>query len=154
MPDIFLKFDPEIEGGSDSFKFAKYIEIQSFAWGVANPPFDGKADLPAVQQAVSLVAPIDRQSPRLFEACAAGTPFASAELSLASDDDQVFYKVLLGDVFISSYQVSGADGAAAPLESFALNYTRIENEFRAQRPDGTLEPPIRGTWDFGTAKKF
>jgi type VI secretion system secreted protein Hcp len=154
MPDIFLKFDPAIDGGSQNFKFAKQIEVQSFTWGVANPPSDGKTDLPAVQQAVNLVSPVDRQTPKLFEACAKGTHFATAELSVVSDGEgaQVFYKLLVSDVVITSYQAAGTDGLTPLTESYSLFYRKLENEFRAQRPDGTLEPPIVGTFDFGVPK--
>lgn len=155
MPDIFLKFDPAIDGGSDNFKFAKYIEVQSFSWGVANPAFDGKTDLPAVQQVVNLVSTIDRQSPKLFEACAKGSLFATAELSVVSDgeDAQVFYKVLVSDLVITSYQASGSDGLAPLNESYSLHFRKLENQFRPQRPDGGLEPAIIGTFDFGTPPK-
>jgi type VI secretion system secreted protein Hcp len=155
MPDIFLKFDPEIQGGSDSFKFAKYIEILSFSWGLSNPPFDGKGDLPAVQQTVNLSGAVDRQSPRLFEACAQGKPFETAELSVVSEggEQQVFYKLLVSDVVISSYQVGGSEAAIGITESYALSFREVRNEFSPQRPDGTLEPPIVGSFDFGEPKK-
>jgi len=154
MPDIFLKFDPAIEGGSQNFKFAKQIEVQSFSWGVANPPSDGKTDLPAGQQAISLVSTVDRQSPRLFEACAKGSPFVTAELSVVSDGEeaQVFYKVIVSDVVITSYQAAGSDGLNRPNESYSLFYRKLENQFRAQRPDGSLDAPIVGTFDFGAPK--
>jgi type VI secretion system secreted protein Hcp len=155
MPDIFLKFDPEIQGGSDNFKFAKYIVIESFSWGVGNPPFDGKSDLPAVQQTLNLVGPVDRQSPKLFEASAKGTLFTSAELDVVStgESQQVFYKVVVSDVLISSYQVGGASGAVGLTEQYALSFRTLENKFFPQRPDGTLEPAITGIFDFGAPIK-
>jgi len=155
MPDLFLKFDPAIEGGSDNAKFAKQIEIESFSWGLSNPPFDGKVDLPAVQQELSLVGSVDRQSPKLFEACAKGSPFTTAELSAVSDgeDAQVFYKVVISDVVITSYQVSGSDGPGTPSESYSLTFRKLANEFRAQRPDGSLEAPIAAEFDFGAQRK-
>jgi type VI secretion system secreted protein Hcp len=153
MPDIFLKFDPAIDGGSQNFKFAKQIVVESFSWGVVNPPSDGKTDPPPVQQALNLVSTVDRQSPRLFEACAKGSPFLTAELSVVSDGEeaQVFYKLLVSDVLITSYQAAGSE-LNRPNESYSLSYRKVVNEFKAQKPDGTFEPPIVGTYDFGTAK--
>jgi type VI protein secretion system component Hcp len=155
MPDIFLKFDPEIQGGSDNFKFAKYIVIESFSWGVSNAPFDGKDDLPAVQQTLNLVGPVDRQSPKLFEASAQGKPFEAAELSVVSEggDQQLFYKVVVSGVLISSYQVGGASSTVGLTEQYALSFRTLENKFFPQRPDGTLEPAITGIFDFGAPIK-
>lgn len=155
MPNIFLKFDPAIEGGSQDVKFAKQIEVQSFTWGVANPPSDGKTDPPAVQQAISLVSSVDRQSPKLFEACAKGSPFVTAELSVVSDGAEalLFYKVIFSDVVITSYQAAGTDGLTGLSESYSLFFRKLENQFRAQRPDGSLDAPIVGTFDFGVPTK-
>ena len=155
MPNIFLKFDPTIDGGSQNVKFIKFIEIQSFSWGLANPPPDGKTDPPAGQQAISLVSTVDRQSPRLFEACAKGSPFVTAELSVVSDGEeaQVFYKVIVSDVVITSYQAAGSDGPSRPNESYSLFFRKLENQFRAQKPDGSLDAPIVGTFDFGVPTK-
>jgi type VI secretion system secreted protein Hcp len=155
MPDIFLKFDPAIDGGSQNVKFLKWIEIESFTWGLDNVPSDGKVDPPAVPQQVSLVGRVDRQSPKLFEACAKGTPFASAELVLVSDgqDAQPYYKAVFKDALITSYQVSGVESLPGPSENYTLTFQQIENEFSAQREDGSLEPPITGAYDFGSPRK-
>jgi type VI secretion system secreted protein Hcp len=157
MPDIFLKFDPDtIQGGSENAKYLKWIEIESFSWGVANPPADDKSDSPAVQQELHLTSRVDRQSPRLFEETAKGTLFRSAELDVVSDggEQQVFYKVLVGDVLISSYQVGGTESSATGLmEQYALSFNTLRNEFFPQRPDGSLEEPIVGSFDFGDPTK-
>jgi type VI secretion system secreted protein Hcp len=157
MPDIFLKFDPDtIQGGSENIKYLKWIEIESFSWGVANPPADDKSDLPAVQQELHLTSRVDRQSPKLFEATAKGTRFTAAQLDVVSDGDQqhVFYKVLAGDVLISSYQVGGTEaGTTGLMEQYALSFRTLRNEFIPQRPDGGLEPPIVGSFDFGDPTK-
>lgn len=156
MPDIFLKLDPLVEGGSRHSKFAKQIEVESFSWGVSNPPFDGKTDLPAVQQDLNVMAVVDRQSPKLFEACAKGTHFNTAELSVVEEGEnqQLFYKVVLSEVVLTSYQVSSSARAGDPMESFSLSFRKLTNEFRAQKEDGSLEPPIVGTFDFGGQGKL
>lgn len=157
MPDIFLKFDPDtIQGGSENAKYLKWIQIESFSWGVANAPADAKSDLPAVQQDLHLTSRVDRQSPKLFEATAKGTRFTSARLDVVSDgvEQHVFYKVLAGDVLISSYQVGGTEASSTGLmEQYALSFNTLRNEFIPQRPDGSLEPPIVGIFDFGDPTK-
>jgi type VI secretion system secreted protein Hcp len=155
MPDVFLKLDPQIDGGSQHSKFAKQIEVESFSWGVSNPPFDGKTDLPAVQSDLNLMAYVDRQSPKLFEACAKGSRFESATLSIIKSgaDQQLFYKVVLTDVLLTSYQVSGSAAADNPMESFGLSFRTLTNEFSPQNEDGSLAPPIKTTFDFGAQGK-
>jgi type VI protein secretion system component Hcp len=137
-------------------KYLKWIQIESFSWGVANPLPENKSDLPAVQQELHLTGRVDRQSPKLFEATATGALFTSAELYVVSDGEQqqVFYKVLAGDVLITSYQVGGTEAAATGLmEQYALWFGGLRNEFIPQRPDGSLDEPIVGTYDFGAPMK-
>jgi type VI secretion system secreted protein Hcp len=154
MPNIFLKFDPAIDGGSRDDKFSKWIVIQSFSWGVTNPPPDAKGDLPSAPESLNLSGVVDRQSPRLFEAAAKGTLFTSAELDVASEgaDEQVFYKVRISDVFITSYQVGGAESGPGLNEQYAISYRKLENEFRPQNEDGSLGAPITGSFDWPSKK--
>ena len=34
----------------------------------------------------------------------------------------------------------------------AFNFAQIEFEYRAQKPDGTLDTPVHGGWDVKTGK--
>ena len=49
------------------------------------------------------------------------------------------------NVTVVSFQLSGSDGSALPTESVSLHFESMQGEYRRQKPDGTLEPPI--TWD-------
>ena len=61
-------------------------------------------------------------------------------------------KVTLSDVIISSYQTTGMSGGA-PLESFKLNFAKIEYEYTPQKPDGSLDAPVKAGYDLALAKK-
>jgi type VI protein secretion system component Hcp len=148
--DIFLKFDPAIEGGSMHSKFQKHIEVQSFSWGVHNPAPGAKEDLPAVQQDLNVSGRLDVQSPKLFEASAKGTNFVSAELLVvtAGENQQIAHRLRLTDVRITSYQASGG-GDSGIFESYSLSYRILDNVFQSQKADGTPGPTITGNHDFG-----
>jgi type VI secretion system secreted protein Hcp len=147
MAKLFLRFDPPIEGGSTDDKFAKQIVVQSFSWGETN---DGTA----TAQDFHFAAETDKQSPRLLQACAEGTPFNFAELNMVNEQTgQAFYTLKMTEVSISSYQVgASALGGPRPIDQASLRLRAIENSFRAQKPDGSLDAPIVGHFDFGKPK--
>jgi len=142
MAKIFLKFDPPIEGGSQAAGFEKQIVVESFSWGET---FDKNA----VNQDFHFAAITDRQSPKLLQACAEGTHFNSAELNMVNELGQAFYTLKLGDVNISSYAVGASEAAGKPNDQATLRFRTIQNEFRAQKPDGSLDAPVVGGFDFG-----
>ena len=148
MAKLFLRFDPQIEGGSTDDKFVKQIVVQSFSWGETN---DGSG---AAAQDFHFTADTDKQSPRLLQACAEGTLFNFAELNMVNEQiGQVFYTIKMTDVAISSYQVGAAvGGSPRPVDQTSLRFRTIDNSFRAQKPDGSLDAPIVGHFDFGKPK--
>jgi type VI secretion system secreted protein Hcp len=147
MANMYLRFDPLIEGGSQADKFVKQIVVSSYSWGTSN---DGSA----VAQDFHFTAATDRQSPRLMQACADGTQFNFAELTIVSEGDKpaAFHIVKLTDVLVSSYQTGGASGAGPDTDQTSLRFSTISNSFSPQKADGTLEAPIVGTIDFGKPK--
>jgi len=153
--DIFLKFDPVIDGGSMHSKFQKYIDVESFSWGVSNPAPNAKEDLPAAQQDLHVSGRVDVQSPKLFEASAKGTNFVSAELLVvnAGENQHIAYRLRLTDVRITSYQTGGSGGSDF-FESYSLAYRVLDNVFQTQKADGTLGPAITGSHDFGPPQKL
>jgi type VI protein secretion system component Hcp len=58
-----------------------------------------------------------------------------------SDD---FLRIGLKNVLVSSYQVRPGDGSDGVLiEEVTLNFADALVEYRRQRPDGSLEAPVR-----------
>ena len=52
------------------------------------------------------------------------------------------------DVLVSSFQTGGSgNGGLIPMDSIALNYAKIEYEYKAQKPDGTLDGAIKAGFD-------
>jgi len=89
-------------------------------------------------------------SPKLLKACATGQHIKTALLTCrkAGKDQQEFLKITLTDVLVSSFQTGGSgNGGLVPTDSIALNYAKIEYEYKAQKADGTLDGAIKAGFD-------
>jgi len=147
MANLFLKFDPTVDGGSTDAKFAKQIVLQSFSWGETNTGIVAAQDF-------HFVADTDRQSPVLLQACAQGQPFNFAELNMVNEQSgQAFYTIKMTNVLISSYQVGGSSGGSPrPIEQVSLKFRIIDDTFTPVNDDGSQAAPITSHVDFGKVK--
>jgi len=156
--DIFLKIDG-IKGESKDSKHKDSIEIVSWSWGVTQPATMSSGGGGGAGKAsfgdLSLMHTIDAASPNLALHCANGKHIPSVTLTQrkAGEDQQDFLIFKMSDVIISSVQISGADGAGLPSESFSLNYAKVEMEYKPQNEKGTLEAGIKFGWDLKQTKK-
>src|ERR671925_272518 len=132
MP-IYIKFDPFIKGEVTDKGHEGEIEIFSFSWGISNPTVlssgggggAGKASF----QDLHLEGPTSSASPVLAKGCASGQHFQKAYLTVrkagGDQSSAEFYKIILEDVLVSSFQSAGAANER-PEESFSLNFAKIE----------------------------
>jgi type VI secretion system secreted protein Hcp len=142
--DYFLKIEG-IEGESKDAKHKNEIELESFSWG----------ETKVSMQDLVVMTRTSKASPQLLLACASGQHFKSATLTVrkAGKDQQEFLVYKLSDVRVSSYQTGGSAGSDSPNDSAALNFAKIEVEYRAQSATGKLEPPVKSGWDVKANKK-
>lgn len=155
--DMFLKLDG-VDGESTDEKHKNEIQLTSFSWGESNPGSLSSAGGGAgagktVAQDFHFTTPSSKASPLLMMGCANGKRFAFATLSVVSGRFRdVFYKIKLTNVLISSYQTGGAEAVNGndqiPQDQVALNFARIDFEWRSQSPTGVQLPPVVGSWDF------
>jgi type VI secretion system secreted protein Hcp len=157
--DYFLKLDG-IKGESSDDKHRDEIEILSYSWGLANSADavggGGSTGKPEFQD-FHFTMPINTASVPLFLKCATGEHIKEAILTArkAGGEQQDFYKIRLEDLLVSSYNQGGFDaGDTLPTDQFGLNFSKIEVEYARQKPDGTLDTPIRGAYDLKAAKAF
>ena len=124
--DMFLEIK-EVPGESMKKGHEGQIDIVSFSFGaVQHGSFarggagggSGKAEF----QDISIVKEVDKSSPKLFQACAAGTHFPKATIFVrkAGDKPLEYYKVELKDLIVSSVQNSGSSSGDAVMESTTL----------------------------------
>ena len=150
--DYFLKIDG-IPGESQDDKHKNEIDVLSWSWGEAQTGTmsagggggAGKVDM----QDFHFVMHVNKATPKLILACAGGDHIKKAVLTCrkAGKTQQEFLIYTFSDVLISSYNTGGSLGDAIPNEQVSLNYTKMEVEYKAQKPDGSLDGGIKANWD-------
>ena len=151
--DYFLKLEG-IAGESLDHKHRDEIQILSWSWGESQSGTmssgggggAGKVNM----QDFHFVMKVTKATPKLFLACASGEHIKQAVLTCrkAGKTQQDFLTYTFTDVLVSSYQTGGSSsGDEIPMEQVSLNYTKIELEYKAQKPDGTLEGGIKAGWN-------
>jgi type VI secretion system secreted protein Hcp len=149
--DFFLKIDG-ISGESQDAKHKGEIDLQSFSWGETSesgPPGAAGAGKVAMHD-FHFVMRVNKASPLLFLSCATGKHIKEAVLTArrAGKEQQEFVVFKFSDLLISSYQIGGAEAVGEiPMDQVSFNFSRIDFEYRAQKPDGSLASPIKAGWD-------
>ena len=154
--DYFLKIDG-IEGDSSDAKQKGAIELQSFSGGEtrqASHAGGGGGAGKVSMQDFHFVTTISKASPKLLLACASGQHLKHATLVArkAGKDQQEFLVYKFTDVLVSSYQTAGVDDLL-PTDQVSLSFARIDIEYRPQRPDGSLDAPVKASWDLKANKR-
>lgn len=156
--DFFLKIDG-IEGESTDKTHANEIDVLSFSWGatqtgVAGGSGAGGGAGKVSMQDFSFMMQVNKASPILMLSCATGKHIKAATLTgrKAGGDQQEYLKVTMSDLLVSSYQTSGS--SETPMDSVSVNFSKIEFEYKPQKPDGTLDAPVKAGYDLKLNKKL
>jgi type VI secretion system secreted protein Hcp len=146
--DFFLKIEG-IDGESTvRYVEAGHIDVHSMSFGVTQPLQIGRTGtgLSAGKASfgeIHFTKYTDKSSPKLYQAAGAGTHIPSAVFSgwkAAGDGGpQMYFKVKLTDVMVSSFQNGGAGGSEMT-EQLSFGYSKIEFEYVEQKKDGTKGP--------------
>jgi type VI secretion system secreted protein Hcp len=66
----------------------------------------------------------------------------------AGKDQQEFLKYTFSDCIVSSFHQGGSSqGNVVPVDQISLAFSKIEKEFKSQKPDGTLDGAVKAGWD-------
>lgn len=151
--DMFLKIDG-IPGESTDVRHRDEIDVLSYNWGESQPPTaSSTGDTAAVRvtmQDFHFAMRINKASPKLFLACASAAHIRNAVLTVrrSGANPVEFLKWTLSDVTVASYQTdNNAPAAEPPLDQISLGFAKIEVEYSAMKPDGSLDTPIKAGWD-------
>jgi len=151
--DYFLKVEG-VDGESADHKHKGEIELESWSWGEAQHgthASGGGGGAGKVQmQDFHFTTKISKASPKLMLACATGEHIKKAVLIArkAGKEQQEFYKITLSDVLVSSYQTGGSGHSSViPTDQVALNFAKIEIEYKEQKVDGTLGAATKAGYD-------
>lgn len=157
--DIFIKLDG-IEGESTDDKHKNEIEVQSFSFGVTNSGSHATGGGGGSKHAhigdVHFTKFVDKSSPKLFLACATGDHIKKAELTFRKAGQKAgqleYYKITLSDLLVSSFQQSDSSGHDLGTEQVSMNFSKIEFDYKEQKPDGSLGGSVKSGYDIKTAK--
>ncbi len=153
LVDYFLKIEG-IPGESSDSKHKGEIEIESWSWGANQTGTashgGGLGAGKVAMQDFHFVMKVNKSSPLLMRACASGEHLKSAILVCrkAGKDQQEYLKVSFSDLMVSSYETGGTNAAdVVPLDQIRLNFTKVEFEYKEQKPDGTLGGAVKSFYD-------
>lgn len=150
--DYFLKIDG-VDGESTDKTHKGEIDVMSWSWGESNTGTSaagggGGAGKVSMQD-FHFVMQFNKASPKLILACATGEHVKEATLVCrkAGGDQQEYMKIKMSDLIISSYQTGGSSGDVIPVDQIALNFSKIEVEYKPQKADGSLDSPVKTGYD-------
>jgi type VI secretion system secreted protein Hcp len=157
--DYFLKLDG-IKGESGDAKHKDEIEVESFSWGETNAGTHaqgsgGGAGKVAMQD-FHFTMKYCTASPPLMLKCATGEHIKEATLVArkAGGEQQEYLTVKMSDLLVSSYQLGGSAGSdIVPIDQISLNFSKIEFDYKIQKPDGSLGPSAKVGYDVKANKK-
>jgi type VI secretion system secreted protein Hcp len=149
--DYFLKVDG-VEGDSPDSKHKNEIEIESWSLGATNTADVGTTGLGSGKVSFhdfNFVMKVNKASPKLMLACASGEHIKKVVLTCrkAGKDQQEFLKYVFSDCMVSSFHQGGsAQGSIVPQDQISIAFSKIENEFKGQKPDGSLDGAVSAGW--------
>ena len=157
--DYFLKIEG-VDGESHDDKHKGEIDLESWSWGESQTGTHvggggGGAGKVSMQD-FHFVMKMNKASPKLMLACANGEHFPKATLTCrkAGKEQQEYFKVIMSDLLVSSYQTGGsAHSDVVPSDQIALNFAKIEFEYKEQDAKGNLGAAIKSGYDLTLNKK-
>ena len=155
--DYFLKI-AGIEGESPDSKHKNEIQLESWSWGETqqggHAAGGGGGAGKVAMQDFHFVMKVNKATPKLMLACANGEHIKEAILSVrkAGKEQQDYLKITLNDILVSSYQTGGSHGDVVPSDQISLNFSKIQFEYKEQKPDGTLGSAVKTGYDLKANK--
>ena len=150
--DIFAKIG-DIKGESPDDKHKGEIELLSWSWGVTQSGTmahgggggEGKANF----NDFNFTHHIDKASPVLMKACATGEHIKEATITVrkAGKGQQEFLIIKMADIIVTGVAPSGAGDGAATAEHVALQFAKVDLEYKPQKADGSLDAGVHFKYD-------
>lgn len=152
MP-IFMKYDG-IDGDVTAKGHEKWIELQSYSMGCENARRAGSGGGTGKVSFsdLSFTKRSGKSSALLMLACANGKSAKQVIVenmrNVGGGGQEVFQRITLEDVVVSSYQVNAEQGSV-PHEELSLNFTKIKFEQRVASPTAANQFETM-TWNLKT----
>lgn len=143
--DMFLKIET-VKGESLDKTHKGSIDILAWSWGMSNSSnahAGGGAGAGKVNvQDLSVTKFIDASSTALALACANGTHFTKAVLTVrkAGKTPLEYLKITMDEkVFVNAYTTGGSGGEDRLTENIVLNFAKVKVEYTKQKSDGSAD---------------
>ena len=156
MP-IYIKYEG-IVGDVTEEGHAKWIEVNSFQWGVGrgiSSPVGGSLDressAPSVSE-ITVTKPQDTATIKLIDAAFQGEG-KTVNIDFCKTDKgklEVYLTYTLTNTMISGYSISS--GGDRPSESLSLNFTKVEVKMNQNDATGAGADSSNVTYDMSKAK--
>lgn len=156
--DTFAKIG-DIKGESIDDKHKDEVEVLSWSWGVSTASSDVQGAAGSGGKAkfsdFSFTHRIDKASPALLKMCATGEHIKEATITArkAGKGQQEFLVITMNDVIVTSVQSSGGADAGATAEHVALQFAKVDLEYKPQKPDGSLDASLHFKYDLAAFKE-
>ncbi len=150
--DIFAKIG-DIKGESLDSKHKDEVELLSWSWGVTNAGTmrggSGGGEGKATFNDFSFTHHVDKASPVLLKACATGEHIKEATITVrkAGKGQQEFLIIKMNDIIITSVNPSGGGDAPATAEHVALQFAKVDLEYKPRKADGSLDVGLHFKYD-------
>jgi type VI secretion system secreted protein Hcp len=149
---MFLKIDT-VDGESRDKQHAKEIDVLAWSWGLSNSGsahVGGGAGAGKVNvQDVSVTKYVDSASPKLMKACADGSHFANALLTVrkAGGSPVEYIKIKMEEVFVTALSTGGSGGEDRLTENLSLNFAKVHVDYTPQDAKGAPGTAVPFGWD-------
>ncbi|MGH7068154.1 MAG: Hcp family type VI secretion system effector [Acetobacteraceae bacterium] len=143
---LFMKYG-SIDGDVETKGYEKWIEINSFQWGVGrglSSPTGSSADREASAPSVSEITvskQMDKATNKIVEEALGGAMNTEVKIAYATtgkNDVKEFVQYILTNTALSGYSLSS--GGDRPSESLSLNFTKIEIKYTSLAVDESGNP--------------
>jgi len=154
--DVFLKLG-DIKGESKDSKHAGEIDVLSWSWGISQTGTMSQGGGGGAGKAsfsdLSIMHAVDKASPVLMKACATGEHIKEATLisRKAGKGQQEYLIIKMNDILITSVQPSGS--SEHPMESFSMQASKVDLEYKPQKADGSLDAGLHFKYDIKANKE-
>jgi type VI secretion system secreted protein Hcp len=149
--NIYLKLD-SVDGESIDKDHDKWIEVESFTWGVDNPSSFATGQGGQATQAhvatIGVQKRFDNSSVTLFKNCTTGKHIQSGTIScmkLDGDTRVEYLKIELTDIMVSNIQYSGVGADQQVQEHASLVFAKFKKTYQLQQNVGSAQ----GAKEFG-----
>lgn len=142
-----------IKGESRDARHQDEIDVSSWSWGLSQAGTASQAGGGGAGKVTfdefRFTHAMDRASPLLMKACAAGEHIAKATITFrrAGEGQQDFLVITLTDVVVSSVSTSVGTQDDAMVESVGLAFAKVDLVYTPQKPDGAPDVGVPFAYD-------